>query len=142
MSKLRKYFQILILFVFFSACKNNDNYVPYAYVNFDIFLSDPQYYELNAIGNSVSVNHEGYKGIVIYRKSSDEFMVFDKCCTNDPTNTCEIAEETSDEYTVKCNCCGSIFSLYDGYPMEGPAKLPLKEYNYQFDGDNMLSIFN
>ena len=142
MSKLRNYFKIIALLLLFSSCKSNDNYVPYAYVNFDIYLSDPQYYELNAIGSSVSVNHEGYKGIIIFRKSSDEFMVYDKCCTNEPTNSCEIVEETENEYVVKCNCCNSTFSLYDGYPMDGVAKLPLKEYHSQFDGDNTLSIFN
>jgi nitrite reductase/ring-hydroxylating ferredoxin subunit len=100
------------------------------------------YFELNAVGNSAIVSYEGYKGIIIYRKSIDEFCVYDLACTNDPTKPCEKVEKTNDNYVVKCSCCGSKFLLYDGYPFEGPAKHPLKSYNCSYDGDNTLSIFN
>jgi len=112
------------------------------YVNTYVYLSDPEFYELNAVGNAVFYDYEGYKGIIIFRKSMDEFLVFDRCCSYDPTTECEIVEKTDDSYLVKCDCCGSIYSLYDGYPLEGPAALPLKSYNLTFDGNNTLHIYN
>ena len=102
-SKLRFFLIIITFSVVFQNCKNDNNYIPYAYVNFYVYLGDPEFYELNAIGNSVFYNYEGYKGIIIYRKSTDEFQIFDQCCSYEPTASCEIVEETDDEYIVKCN---------------------------------------
>ena len=104
-SKLLIIFVFITISTFFSACKSDNNSVPYVYVNFEVYLGDAQFSQLNAPGNSAEIINEGYKGIIIYRKSTDEFMIYDKCCTNDPTNKCEIVELTEESYVVKCACC-------------------------------------
>ncbi len=42
---------------------------------------------------------------------------------------------------LECPCCGSKFSIYDGFPASGPAKWQLKEYSTTFTG-NTVRIYN
>ena len=41
-----------------------------------------------------------------------------------------------------CGCCSSVFTIYNnGEPINSPALLPLKSYNYSLSG-NVLNIYN
>jgi len=132
----------LLLLTLNIQCKSEKDPIPYVYVDIRISLNTPDFYPLNAIGNSVFVTG-GYKGIVIFRKSIDEFLAFDRACTFDPD--CERLE-LDDTHTklVHTNCCNSEYSLLlDGHPVHEPAKMPLKRYKVvYYEGLNSLEITN
>lgn len=84
----------------------------------------------------------GYRGILIYRYTQDEFRVFDRACTYDPDDPCgRVHFEMQGDVLVQDTCCGSTFQVIDGTVTEGPAAQALRPYQYNWDG-NTLHIFN
>ena len=143
-SKINSVFLFLLLFIFpATSCNDNNTIIPYVYVNFYIDLNNPEYYDLNAIGNSVHVTG-GVKGIIIYRKSIDEYLAFDRTCTYDPNH--EWGKVVLDENMSSAmdTVCGSEFSfMLDGAAVGGPAAFPLQQYNVLYDeSNNLLYISN
>ncbi|MBU0765147.1 MAG: hypothetical protein KJ607_09970 [Bacteroidetes bacterium] len=137
-------FSGFFLLLFFSPfCKKEDDQIPYVDVNFTIYLNDPEFSALTAVGNSLVVTG-GYNGIVIYRLSVDEFMAYERTCTADPSKKCSMETDDSGVFIV-CDCCGSKFLLLDGSPADDtkPAVLSLRQYNTNYyEGSNMLHVYN
>lgn len=130
----------LLVVLLFSNCKKETPGVPYVYVNLQLYPSDPQYINLNAVGGWVYITG-GYRGILIYRKSTTEFMAYDRSCTNDPGNADEFVKVDANNIEAVDSHCGSRFIITDGSVTKGPAGLPLKAYQTSFDGA-VLRIFN
>ena len=145
--QLKFRFPVLLLFALFfispAACKkkkNNEEFVPYVYVDFYVTLANPQFVTLNAVGGSVYVTG-GSRGIILYRKSNDEFQAYDRHCPYLPENSCGLLEvETSSTIAVD-SCCGSEFLLVDGSVLKQPSSYPMLRYQTTFDG-NQIHIFN
>lgn len=137
----------IIIFIILSllfaniSCKDKDDVIPYVYIDFYLYLSDPDFSNLNAVGNYVYVTG-GFSGIVIYRKSLEEFVAFDRACTFQPSKECERVEIDESGLFAICPCCNSKYTITDGYVYEGVATRPLKEYGTSYDGNNTLHIFN
>ena len=105
-----------------SGCeKDMQHPVPNVHVDFRINLEIT--YELNTIGGWVYFSG-GYRGIVIYRLSEDEFRAFDRACTYDVYNRIVV----DDPPIARCEECESTYLLIDGSVVEGPARYPLKQY--------------
>lgn len=136
MSKSYRYktvvISILLLF-FLAQCKKNDDPVPYVYVNFYVSLSSPEFANLNSVGGWVYVTG-GYKGIVIYRNSQDEFCAFERVCPYHPTTGCERVVVEPSGITATDTVCGSRFLLMDGTVVNGPATISLTRYKTYFNG--------
>ncbi len=140
MSKYVTKIVFFLLFVFsFIECKTPENKIPYVYVDFTINLDNPEFYELNAIGNYVYVSG-GVSGIVIYRDSRDVFFAYERACPYDPE--CGRVVVNADNYRLVDSCCGSEFSMtMDGAVVKGPAELPLRKYQtYYFESTNQLRV--
>ena len=131
-----------IIFFGLTACskEENKNEIPVVSVNFVITPNSTEYLELNAVGGWVTVTG-GYRGIIIYRKSSSEFMAFERACPYDWQETDARVDIEASGLTVVCPSCQSKFILIDGTPFEGPSHYPLKQYQTQYDG-NLLYISN
>ena len=126
---LRKFlfFAIFISFIFLpTSCGKEDHPVPDVYVSFTLNLESTQYIELNGIGGWAYFSG-GYKGIIIYRWSIDEFMAFDRACPYHPYDPCGLVV-VDDPPIARCDCCGSQYLMIDGSVFEGPSKFPLKQY--------------
>ena len=96
-----------------SSCrKENDSQIPNVPVNLTLYLSLPEYSALNSVGNSITING-GYKGIIVYRKSIDDFAAYDRACPYDPTASGSILNVDSSLVQVKDDKCGSRFSLFE-----------------------------
>jgi hypothetical protein len=130
----------LLLAITGITCKKEQQGVPYAYVNFTIYINDPQNIQLTTIGGWKYVAG-GYRGLVIYRKSQSEFMIYDRACPVHADESDAIVEVDSSNILLKENKCGSQFLLSDGSTIGGPAVVPLQRYNYIFDG-NALRVQN
>lgn len=112
------------------SCGKEDHPVPDYWVNFTINLESTQYIELNGIGGWAYFSG-GYKGVIIYRWSFDEFKAFDRACPHHPYEACGVVDVT-DPPIATCECCGSQYLLIDGSVVEGPSKYPLKQYRTFF----------
>ena len=125
-----------------SSCDlDNDHPVPLVLVDFNIDVTTTQYINLNYIGGWEYVKG-GYKGLVIYRKSLDEFVVFDRTCTYDPLDECSRIEVEESGLFMVDSCCMSRFLILDGSTTgDGPATIWLKQYRTQFDGQ-FLRVYN
>ncbi len=132
---------IIALFFLTNCIKDNSTSIPYVPVNIIIYASDPSFINLNPIGGWIYCNG-GSRGLLIFRKSPDEFLAFDRHCTYQPEKPCgRVNVDPSNTFIGIDTCCSSKFLLIDGSVNQGPATLPLKRYNTSFDG-NKLSIYN
>lgn len=129
---------LLILLTALSCGKEDQPEIPYVNVYEEIypnsmhFISISDYRYLNA----------GYRGIIVYRLSMDEFRVFERCCPYDPENPNARVIVNPDNITATDTCCGSTFNLLDGSPMgDGPSPYALMMYNSSYDGES-LKIYN
>ena len=131
----------VILVYGLNACskEQNQNDIPDVAVNFFIYPNSTEYLELNTQG-WVAVTG-GYRGIIIYRKSATEYMAFERACPHDWDQANGRVEVEGSGLTALCPNCQSKYILLDGTPFEGPTKYPLKQYQTQYDG-NQLYIFN
>jgi hypothetical protein len=131
----------VLLIILPCSCKKDERpQIPNVYVNLTLDISSTLYIELNSVGGHVNLTG-GYKGITVYRLSTDEFVAFERCCSYDPdVADARVVVDTSG-LTLSDAVCGSQFLILDGSVVNGPATAPLKQYRTQFDGD-YLKIYN
>lgn len=132
---------IVFLSIFIiESCKDDDSNIPYADVNIYINVNSTQYIGLNSVGGSVYLTG-GFRGIIVYRLSPEEFVAFERTCPYDPEISTARVEVESSGLTVIDSTCGSRFILIDGSVYSGPATKSLKSYRTNFNGE-VLHIFN
>jgi nitrite reductase/ring-hydroxylating ferredoxin subunit len=135
---------ILVCLVSFRCKKENINEqlgIPYVNVSQYVFLNDPNFIGLNAVGGFAFLNG-GSKGIIIYHRAFDEYVAFDRHCTWQTYNNCIVSPDSSTLVIMNCSCCTSKFSLIDGSVINGPAINPLLQYNAQISSPGTLHIYN
>lgn len=148
-SKLRIFFLIFVVSVYIAACnKDNKNIIPDTLTDFVIYLDDPMFIDLNAIGNSVLVDSSyrgnasaGYNnhGIIVYRTGQNEFYAFDRTCTFEEQLNEAVDLDVPTDLTAKCPNCGSVYVLPGlAYPdKDGPAVYPLKQYYAEYSNNTV-----
>ncbi|MBS1580986.1 MAG: hypothetical protein JST66_02185 [Bacteroidetes bacterium] len=129
------------LAVLASSCKKDEKGgVPLTGVNININVNLPEYNDLAVPGGWVYLTG-GSQGLIVYRKSTDEFVAVDRHCPYRPEDVCKVVVDESEVIARDTACCHSAFLLLDGSVTEGPAALGLKRYNTTFNGTT-LHIFN
>lgn len=126
----------------FSACKKNNNNIPDVYIDQYLYLSQPSNVNLNAIGGFIYLDNIGSRGVIVYRKSTSEFVALDRNCTFDPQQACATVIVDNTNFFAEDTCCHSRFQINNGQVVNGPASLPLKAYQVEYDGGNIVHIFN
>lgn len=133
---------LLSLIAVQSCDKDKEHPVPYVMVDHHFNII---HYDLAAPGFSHQFSRSeagGYRGIIVYRLSTDEFRAYDRACPCDPHN-CTVSIKEGDMLRATDPCCGSTFILIDGSVETGDAPAPLKEYRAIFNaGTNRLHITN
>ena len=141
---IKQKFKILLTVFFISqlffSCNDKNQVVPYVYVNFTISIYDPEFITLTSPGNSITVTG-GVNGILIYRISETDFAAYDRTCTYQVEENCQIKVDDSGVFANDTLCCHSQFLLLDGSVTKGPATYPLKRYNTSFNG-TYLRVYN
>ncbi len=128
------------IFILFYSCNSSDDYIRNVYVNIEIPITQPEYTNLQAIGNSMFVTG-GVKGIIIYHSEINTYKAFDRNCSFQPSEVCSKIDSINSTI-ASCGCCSSKFLLdQGGIAVNGPALLPLKEYYTSMSG-NILKIQN
>ena len=123
-----------------TGCEKDDDTIPGAIVNIVLSTTHADFNDLNAVGGWIYLIG-GSRGILVYRVSIEEFMAYDRHCTYTPQESCALVDVDSSGVIAVDKCCGSKFVLTDGSVVNGPASIPLKQYQTSFDG-NLLHIFN
>lgn len=139
---MEKVICVVLLIVSFISCKKeDDNDIPNVLVDFTIYVTDPQFSALNAVGGWVYVSG-GVKGIVIYRHTLDEFFAMERNCPYQPANGTVVSVDSTGIF-LKDASCGSKFYMTDGGSVaSGPATRPLKRYNASYDGSSAVHVYN
>ena len=134
-------FLIVVLLISVSCKRNRNHPVPSIPFDITINISLPSYSELQGVGGWTTVNG-GSKGIIVYRKSYDEFVSFD---LHSPANSgqCEQALIPDSNNFLQLNdlCSGATFSLFDGSPISG-SDLGLRQYQATWDGNYVVRLRN
>ena len=134
---------ILILLIFVSC---DDNEIPFPNVSVYTILSVDTQLGNVLPGNYVEIDGHGVGGLIIYRVNNNSFLAFDRACTYEASRNCILQE--NDEYIgiFDCPCCGSGFWMIGedlpGTVQQGPANVPLKQYNCYFNGTNSITVAN
>jgi len=145
-TKLQKIFCVVILFaqiVFLPGCKDdNQEQVPNVLVDIQVNINNPGYINLQATGGWMYFDG-GSRGIIVYRKSTDEFIAMDRHCPYQPSNSCgQVKVDSASNVIAIDDCCGSRFLMTDGSVNQGPATMNLKIYQTYYDGAGILRIYN
>jgi len=132
---------ILTISILIFSCNTKDDYIQEVYVNELIDLSLPAYSELITTGNSILIDNIGVEGIIIYHGIGEDYKVYDRNCSYEPSFACSFIDSVSSGIAY-CSCCSSAFLISNnGEAINAPAILPLKTYSWSLD-NNMLRIFN
>lgn len=139
--------QLLIFclgFLLLSAKCNNQNQhpVPFVPVDVTIDIQLPSYSDLQGVGGWAYLNG-GSRGIIVYRKGIDEFIAFDRHSPADPAGTCAFPLYPDEQNSLQLidSCNNAVFSLYDGSPVSNSI-YGLRQYATQFNGNNLLRVYN
>jgi len=119
---------ILLAFVLSACSKDDEDRIPNVYVNYQITLQE---FNIKSTNGLLLVNkgvNTGVAGLIIYRKSNNEYVAFDRCSSVNPLQQCAVVPDDPN-LTATDPCSGAKFSLFDGSPAKAPAKRGLKEYN-------------
>lgn len=128
----------------FTGCKKSNNQNPVPNIPFDITINIdfPSYSDLIGVGGFTYVSG-GSKGIIVYRKSNDQFIAFDRHSPKDPDGVCKqsLTPDTLNFLQLNDICSGAKFSLYDGSAISG-SEFGLRSYQTSWNGTNSLRIYN
>ena len=96
--------------------------------------------ELSIPGNSKYYPFGGYGGVIVYCETSDTYYAFDATCTHELSTTCKVVNTG---VLGECKCCKSKFILQGGgYPAEGLAEAPLRQYHVSRINNSTLRVYN
>lgn len=128
---------ILLLLVFAGCGKDRQPQIPYVYVDLRLYPNTIDYIRTTGY---IYVNG-GYRGIIVYRASQDEFMVYERCCPYDPEKTgARVSVDASGFFCID-SVCMSKFNLPYGTPEGGPTPFALMQYRHSYDGETLM-IYN
>ena len=83
----------------------------------------------------------GIRGIILYRKSTDIYLAFERKSPYRMEDTCGVITVPSSRFYMEDTCHKCTFG-WDGRPQSGPCRDILKQYKVQFISSNTLSITN
>ncbi|GAA4319614.1 hypothetical protein GCM10023149_18420 [Mucilaginibacter gynuensis] len=122
---MRKLLILALLSCCFLSCGKQSEVVPYARVDVTVQINDPRY-SLTRVGGYALVQG-GVAGVIVYRRSQDAFVAYDRCSSYQPENKCAVNIDEVDIQVVD-PCSGSKFLLSDGSPVKAPASRSLRAY--------------
>ena len=136
-------FILTILLAICFACKkktqtksNAEHPVPYVPIDITVYPNDPLNFKVQAIGGWIYVNG-GINGIILYRKSQQEFVALERSSSFLPDNPSARAKVMSDNYTCRDTISDSRWQIFDGGIIQGPATWGLRVYGTTYDGNSV-----
>jgi len=135
---LRFLFLLFILFPAPSCDQMQESEVPSIPFSFNVYLNIDN--QLTIPGNSKYYPYGGYGGVIVYCETSEIYYAYDATCTHEVNLTCKVINSG---VLGECKCCKSKFILQGGgYPAEGLAEAPLRQYQVVRINSSMLRVYN
>ena len=133
-------FLIAIATQLFPGCESNRGEI-IPYVKVDIYKDI--YADLGTLGPLQSITIPGgYKGIILFRDSENNYLAYDRTCTLWPEHDAAVNPDNNIDGVFQCPECESQYLiLNDAQIIKGPAQYPLVPYNTVVTG-SILHIFN
>ncbi len=138
---------IIALLVSIVSCKKkskqsvSNNPVASVPVNVVLYPNDPLNFKIQAIGGWMYLDGKGVNGIIVYRKSQEEFVAIERTSSYLPDNAGAKVKVLSDNFTLRDTVSDSRWRILDGTVTKGPAEWSLRLYGTSYDG-NALRIVN
>ncbi len=129
-------YSALFVLVLFTGCGKDAGYIPEVGVNFSMPVTDPRLSRLSSPGGAVIINGYGIAGLVLYRRTDNRYVAFDRCSSVNPEQKCAVNLDDP-TITVTDPCSGAKFLLEDGSPVKAPAVRGLKQYTVAISGQNL-----
>ncbi|MFC7357855.1 hypothetical protein ACFQO1_09160 [Jejudonia soesokkakensis] len=87
----------------------------------------PEYDPLNFPGNSIIINQQGIRGIVIYNVNNDLYTAFDLSDPNHPPNNC--SRMNVETPLASCPCGdGNEYNIISGEHTTNNSLFPMQQY--------------
>ncbi|MDP7567292.1 MAG: hypothetical protein QF383_02770 [Flavobacteriales bacterium] len=138
---MKKLTYILTISILVFSCNSKEDYIQNVYVDEYVNLNLPEYSELNTSGGAI-FTEGGVEGIIIYHGVGDDYKVYDRNCSYEPSLSCSVIDSVNSGIAF-CGCCTSAFLISNtGESINAPALLSLKTYNWSLDDNNVMSIYN
>lgn len=114
----------------------SNNPVPYVPVSLTLYPNDPLNFKIQSIGGWIYTNG-GINGIVVYRKSDQEFVAIERSSSQLPSNPRAKVYVLGDNFTLLDSISTSKWRIFDGSVTQGPAQWGLRLYGTTFDGSTL-----
>jgi hypothetical protein len=130
---MNKFILYGLLFFLISCKKNNQqvaasNPVPLVPINYVLYPDDPINFNIQYVGGWIYIDNVGVSGIIVYRKSLEEFFVMDRASSYSPDNFSSRVKVMSDNFLLKDTISNSQWRIIDAQVVNGPAVWPLRTY--------------
>ncbi len=148
--KYNKVMALILITIFFSACKKNNNtnnanidFFSPVPVDFTINLDLPNAADLKFPNGYFIQTNAGYKqrGVMVYNtgfSGTEQYVAFDRTCPFKPDSSCSYISLDSSTLFFRCGqyngmgkfspCCNSKFTAMNGSQVSGPATRGLRQY--------------
>jgi hypothetical protein len=110
--------------------------VPYVPIDITVYPNDPLNFKVQAIGGWIYLNG-GINGIILYRKSQQEFVALERTSSYSPNNPNARAKVMADNFTCRDTISDSRWQIFDGGVTQGPAEWALRVYGTTYDGNSV-----
>ena len=125
--------KIVFLFLMLSifSCKEDDNinrnnpFLIDPLVNLQLDLSLPQYNLLNFPGNSIIINTQGIKGIVVYNVDNSQYVALELSDPNHAPNDCSKMTIGGIEASCPCTQDSNTYNIITGQHLSDPNLYPM-----------------
>jgi len=127
--------RILLILIGFSLlasrCRDRNNgIVPSVPVNVTINVLSPEFFDLSVPGGWVYITG-GSRGIIVYRKTQDEFIAIERHSSYQPEDNCAVVV-MDDGVILDDPCSDSQWLIMDATIVNGPASMPLRTYETSY----------
>ena len=146
---MNRFFFLLIFALAFAACSSDDNSQPLddnpfltePPVSLTLNLNLPQYNPLKFPGNSLIINTQGIRGIIIYNVNNSLYTAFDLSDPNHIPSNCSRMD--IDGIIASCPCPDdeNSYDIVTGQHETNQNAYPMQQYRAQRSGD-VLQISN
>lgn len=139
---------IITISILFAGCNKKkkgaqtqaEHPVPYVPVDMTIYPNNPLNFAIQGIGGWQYFDG-GLNGIIVYRKSQQEFVAIERTSSYLPNNPNARVKVQADNFTLRDTISNSKWQIVDGTVTNGPAEWALRVYSSNYDG-NSLRIRN
>lgn len=136
--------RIFCLVFFFYSCTDQPSLIspiPDVIVNEQLNLNSAEAIPLKLRDGTAIAIKGGIKGIIVYRRSQDNYVAFERKSPYKMEDSCGIVKIHSSLLYMLDSCHNCTFN-WDGRPTGGPCRDVMKTYSVQFINNFTLSITN